>query len=72
MRVGISFEVILAPGVYSVALGYRAPVQGDYVDKVYNAAVFRVETPDGRLMPFRFSIPSDFAFEVIDDPTAGI
>lgn len=70
VRIVFSFEVILSPGVYSVALGYRAPVQGDYVDKVYNAAVFRVETPDGRLMPFRFSIPSDFAFEVVDDPTA--
>jgi lipopolysaccharide transport system ATP-binding protein len=60
------FDVILSPGIYSVALGYRAPVQGDYVDKVFNAAVFRTETSDGRLMPFRFAIPCDFEYQVVD------
>ncbi len=64
------FDVILSPGVYSVALGYRAPVQGEYIDKVFNAAVFRTETPDGRLMPFRFAIPCDFEFQVVDNVNA--
>jgi lipopolysaccharide transport system ATP-binding protein len=64
------FDVILSPGVYSIALGYRAPVQGEYVDKVFNAAVFRTETPDGRLMPFRFAIPCDFEYQVVDSVNA--
>jgi ABC-type polysaccharide/polyol phosphate transport system ATPase subunit len=66
-----SFDVILSPGIYSIALGYRAPVQGEYVDKVFNAAVFRTETADGRIMPFRFAVPCDFEFRVIDDVETG-
>lgn len=66
VEITFRFQVVLTPGIYSVALGYRAPVQGDYVDKVYNAAVFRVETADGRFLPFRFAIPSSFAFNVVD------
>jgi lipopolysaccharide transport system ATP-binding protein len=65
VKIVFRFQVILSPGIYTVALGYRAPVQGDYVDKVYNAAVFRVETPDGRFLPFRFAIPSTFSFEEV-------
>jgi len=64
------FDVILSPGIYSIALGYRAPVQGEYVDKVFNAAVFRTETADGRLMPFRFAIPCNFEYQVLDDIAA--
>jgi lipopolysaccharide transport system ATP-binding protein len=63
VRIIFRFQVILSPGVYSIALGYRAPIQGDYVDKVVNAAIFRVETADGRIMPFRFAIPCEFAYE---------
>ncbi len=70
VEIVFSFNVILSPGIYSVALGYRAPVQGDYVDKVFNAAVFRTETADGRIMPFRFAIPCDFEYRLVDDVEA--
>jgi ABC-type polysaccharide/polyol phosphate transport system ATPase subunit len=64
MRLIFRFDVILAPGIYTIALGYRAPVQGDYVDKVFNAAIFRVETRDGRYLPFRVAIP--YTFECVE------
>jgi lipopolysaccharide transport system ATP-binding protein len=67
VEIVFSFDVILSPGIYTIALGYRAPVQGEYVDKVFNAAVFRVETADGRVMPFRFAMPCDFEYRVVDD-----
>lgn len=66
VEVVFRFKNILAPGVYSIALGYRAPVQGSYVDKAFNAAIFRVDTADGRVMPFRFSIPCDFEYRVVE------
>jgi lipopolysaccharide transport system ATP-binding protein len=64
--IAFRFEVVLAPGIYTVALGYRAPVQGAYVDKVYNAAVFRVETTEGRMIPFRVAIPWTFTYRPED------
>jgi lipopolysaccharide transport system ATP-binding protein len=64
--VTFSFDVIMTPGIYTIVLGYRTPVQGDYQDKVFNAAVFRVESQDGRVIPYRFAIPWDFAFQRVD------
>jgi lipopolysaccharide transport system ATP-binding protein len=60
------FQVTIAPGVYSVALGYRAPVQGEYVDKVFQGVTFRVDPRDDTPIPFMFVVPSEFEYRIVD------
>lgn len=54
-RIAFRFVVTLAPGIYSVVLGLRVPLQGEYWDKVFNSAVFRVVTKAGEYVPGMFS-----------------
>jgi hypothetical protein len=54
-RIVFRFPVLLAPGIYSVVLGLRVPQQGEYWDKVFNAAVFRVVTKAGDYVPGLYS-----------------
>jgi lipopolysaccharide transport system ATP-binding protein len=44
VRVDFRCKAILAPGKYAVSLGLRAPIQGQYLDKVFGAAIFAVVT----------------------------
>ena len=48
--IDFTFPVKLGPGKYSVSLGYRMPVQGEYVDKVFNAAILIINT-SSRVVP---------------------
>ena len=57
LRLDFRFEASLGPGRYSVALGYRMPPQGEYVDKVFNAAVFEVHDNAGRGVPALVDVP---------------
>lgn len=41
--VSFRFRVLVGPGIYTISLGLKCPVQGDYCDKVFGAAVLRVE-----------------------------
>lgn len=66
VRVIFRFEVIMSPGIYSVALGYRVPVQGEYADKVFNAVAFRVDAKDDMPIPFMFALPAEFEYEVVE------
>lgn len=54
-RIVFSFPVTLAPGTYTVTLGIRVPQQGEYWDKVFNAAVFRVVTKASEYVPGLFA-----------------
>jgi lipopolysaccharide transport system ATP-binding protein len=65
VKVIFRFQAIMAPGVYSVALGYRVPVQGEYVDKVFNAVAFRVDTTEDMPVPFMFALPCEFDYQVV-------
>ncbi len=50
--IDFKFKVDLLPGYFfKVDLGLRAPAQGDYVDKVFNAMVFDVAPANGSLLP---------------------
>ena len=50
--IDFGFRMDLLPGTFfKVDLGLRAPVQGDYLDKAFNALVFEVAPPDGVLLP---------------------
>ncbi len=62
VRLIFRFKVVLAPGIYSVALGYRVPVQGQYLDKAFGALVFTAAETPGVLIPFLFSVPGEFEF----------
>ena len=66
VRITFRFQVILAPGVYTVALGYRVPVQGEYVDKAFTALTFSVDPMDAVPIPFIFSVPADFSHALVD------
>ena len=61
-RIVFQFPVKLAPGVYSVVLGVKVPQQGEYWDKVFNAAVFRVVTKAGEFVPGLFAQPGKVAY----------
>jgi hypothetical protein len=37
------------------------PVQGEYMDKVFTAAIFEVTNPDGREVPLLFDVPGTIA-----------
>ncbi len=51
VRIVFEFPVTLAPGTYNVVLGLRVPVQAEYWDKVFGAAVFKVIAPANISVP---------------------
>ena len=56
----LEFEFIspLSSGArYRIDLGYRMPVQGEYVDKVFAAAGFSVLNQGDRIVPLLFDVP---------------
>ncbi|WP_172424964.1 ABC transporter ATP-binding protein [Vandammella animalimorsus] len=56
----LEFEFIspLSSGArYRIDLGYRMPVQGEYVDKVFAAAGFSVLNQGDRIIPLLFDVP---------------
>lgn len=59
--IDFEFPVQLGPGKYSVTLGYRAPVQGEYIDKVFNALIFEVINTSPRVVPLLFDIPGNIS-----------
>lgn len=68
MRAGerhvLQFEFVcpLSTGArYRVDLGYRMPVQGEYVDKVFAAAGFTVMSQGDRIVPLLFDVPGKVA-----------
>lgn len=42
---------------YRIDLGYRMPVQGEYVDKAFSAAGFSVVNQGDRIVPLLFDVP---------------
>lgn len=44
-------------GRYRIDLGYRMPVQGEYVDKVFAVAGFSVVNQGDRIVPLLFDVP---------------
>ncbi|MDR9788164.1 MAG: ABC transporter ATP-binding protein [Peptococcaceae bacterium MAG4] len=61
--IDFTFPVKLGPGKYSVSLGYRMPVQGEYVDKVFNAAIFEVINTSSRVVPLIFDVQGDISIK---------
>lgn len=57
--VDFTFPIKLGPGKYSVTLGYRVPVQGEYVDKVFNALIFEVINIGPRVIPLILDIEGE-------------
>lgn len=57
--VDFTFPLKLGPGKYSVTLGYRVPVQGEYVDKVFNALIFEVVNIGPRVIPLILDIEGE-------------
>lgn len=57
VQIDFEFELRLGPGKYSVTLGMRAPIQGLYVDKVFNSAVFDVVNVTSKTLPLLFDVP---------------
>lgn len=56
----IEFEFVspLSSGArYRIDLGYRMPVQGEYVDKVFAVAGFSVVNQGDRMVPLLFDVP---------------
>ena len=56
----LEFEFVspLSSGArYRIDLGYRMPVQGEYVDKVFAAASFSVVNQGDRIVPLLFDVP---------------
>jgi lipopolysaccharide transport system ATP-binding protein len=56
----LEFEFIspLSSGArYRIDLGYRMPVQGEYVDKVFSAAGFSVVNQGDQIVPLIFDVP---------------
>jgi len=56
----LEFEFVspLSTGArYRIDLGYRMPVQGEYVDKVFSAAGFSVINQGERIVPLLFDVP---------------
>ncbi len=56
-QIDFNFNVKLGEGRYSVALGHRIPVQGEYADKVYNALIFDVVNGTQHPIPLLFEVP---------------
>jgi hypothetical protein len=62
----LEFEFVspLAAGArYRIDLGYRMPVQGEYVDKVFSAAAFSVAQQESRTVALLFDVPGTIHFE---------
>ena len=60
----LEFEFVspLSSGArYRVDLGYRMPVQGEYVDKVFSAAGFSVVNQGDRIVPLLFDVPGNIS-----------
>ena len=62
----LKFEFVspLSSGArYRIDLGYRMPVQGEYVDKVFSAAGFSVVNQGDRIVPLLFDVPGNINIE---------
>lgn len=62
----LEFEFVspLSSGArYRIDLGYRMPIQGDYVDKVFSAAGFSVINYSDRIIPLIFDVPGKIRIE---------
>jgi hypothetical protein len=64
-RIDFEFPITLAPGIYNIVLGLRVPIQGEYWDKVFDAAIFRVVTPAGVHISGLFSNPGQITFNTL-------
>ena len=56
----VEFEFVspLSSGArYRIDLGYRMPVQGEYVDKAFAAAGFSVVNQAYKIVPLLFDVP---------------
>lgn len=56
ITIDFTFPMRLGPGKYAVTLGYRAPIQGEYIDKVFNALIFEVINTTPRIIPLILDI----------------
>ncbi|MBS3997605.1 MAG: ABC transporter ATP-binding protein [Hydrogenophaga sp.] len=57
-RLHFEFVCPLSTGArYRIDLGYRMPIQGEYVDKVFAAAGFTVMSQGDRIVPLLFDVP---------------
>lgn len=74
VRIGFEFPVTLAPGTYNAVLGLRVPVQGEYWDKVFGAAVFQVVTPANMSVPGIYNNQGRIRIDLMDgsQPTNAI
>lgn len=66
VRINFDFLLNLGNGKYSVTLGMRAPVQGEYVDKVFNALIFDVVNSGTHTIPLLFDVPFQMSAERSD------
>lgn len=57
IRINFCLEIPLGPGKYSVTLGMRSPIQGEYVDKVFNAIIFDIVNVTSHTVPLLFDVP---------------
>lgn len=64
--IDFTFPVKLGPGKYSISLGYRLPIQGEYVDKVFNAIIFEVINISPRVVPLILDIEGRIEIKNID------
>jgi lipopolysaccharide transport system ATP-binding protein len=66
VRYIVRFEFIcpLSAGArYRIDLGYRMPIQGEYVDKVFSAAGFSVVNQGEKIVPLLFDVPGNISIE---------
>ena len=64
LRIEFDFNLMLGPGKYSVALGMRSPVQGEYTNKVFNSVIFDVVNTTAHPVPLIFDVPFNMTVEV--------
>lgn len=57
LKINFEFVVGLGNGKYSITLGMRSPIQGEYVDKVFNAIIFDVVNMTSHTIPLIFDVP---------------
>lgn len=62
-KILFEFNVNLGVGRYSIALGMRSPIQGEYSDKIFNAAIFEVVNTTSRVIPLLFDVPGRITIE---------
>lgn len=65
IRVDFELDIMLGPGKYSITLGFRTPIQGEYMDKVFNAIIFDVVNVSGKTIPLLFDVPYTMNTQVI-------